>query len=69
MPSAPASTSPLAAWPHSGSATGITHKVLTSENLVGWTDVTAAAVDAGGFLTCTLPVTLKLFVRLEVLVP
>jgi len=58
------------AWPHSASATGITYQVLTSTNLADWTDVTADAIDAGGFLTYTLPTgDPKLFVRLEVLVP
>ena len=57
-------------WPHSASATGITYMVLTSQDLASWTDVTANAVDAGGFLTYTLPKTTpKLFVRLEVLAP
>ena len=55
------------AWPHDATATGITWRVLTSQNLQVWTDVTAAAVDAGGFVTYTLPKTTpKLFVRLEV---
>jgi len=58
------------AWPHSASATGITYKVLTSANLADWTDVTGDAIDAGGFLTYTLPTgDPTLFVRLEVLVP
>ena len=58
------------AWPHSAAATGITYKVLTSQNLADWSDVTADAIDAGGFLTYTLPTgTPQLFVRLEVLVP
>ncbi|MEI7954356.1 MAG: hypothetical protein WCJ66_04220 [Verrucomicrobiota bacterium] len=58
------------AWPHSASATGITYKVLTSVNLADWTDDTAAAVDAGGFLTYTLvPGSPTRFVRLEVQVP
>jgi len=57
-------------WPHSASATGVTYKVLTSANLADWTDVTGAAIDAGGFLIYTLPTgSPKLFVRLEVLVP
>ncbi len=58
------------AWPHSASATGITYKVFTSANLENWTDDTAAAVDAGGFLTYTLvPGSPTRFVRLEVQVP
>jgi len=58
------------AWPHSAAATGITYKVLTSKNLADWSDVTADAIDAAGFLSYTLPTsTPKLFVRLEVLVP
>jgi len=58
------------AWPHDASATGITYKVLTSANLADWTDVTADATDAGGFLTYTLPTgNPALFVRLEVVVP
>jgi len=57
-------------WPHSASATGITYHVLTSEDLADWTDVTADAIDSGGFLTYTLPTaTPKLFVRLEVVAP
>ncbi|MCX6875652.1 MAG: autotransporter-associated beta strand repeat-containing protein [Verrucomicrobia bacterium] len=58
------------AWPHSASATGIAFRVLTSQNLMAWTDVTADASDVGGFLTYTLPrVTPKRFVRLEVVAP
>ena len=58
------------AWPHSASATGVTYKVLSSVNLADWTDDTAAAVDAGGFLTYTLvPGSPTRFVRLEVQVP
>jgi len=58
------------AWPHDATATGITWKVLTSQDLQSWTDVTGTAVDAGGFVTYTLPkATPKLFVRLEVLAP
>jgi len=58
------------AWPHDANATGITYKVLTSANLADWTDVTGAAVDAGGFVTYTLPTgNPKLFVRLEVVAP
>jgi len=58
------------AWPHDPAATGITYKVMTSEDLAAWTDVTVDAVDAGGFLTYTLPTsTPKLFVRLEVVAP
>jgi len=57
-------------WPHSATATGATYKVWTSENLATWTDVTADATDAAGFLTYTPPTSsTKLFVRLEVLVP
>jgi autotransporter-associated beta strand protein len=58
------------AWPHAANAIGITYKVMTSENLGAWTDVTGAAIDAGGFLTYTLPkLTAKLFVRLVVVTP
>jgi len=58
------------AWPHDPSATGITYKVLTSADLDTWSDVTGAAIDAGGFLTYTLPTGEPTrFVRLEVLVP
>ncbi len=58
------------AWPHDATAVGITWKVQTSQNLQTWTDVTADAVDADGFVTYTLPkVTTELFVRLEVLAP
>ena len=57
-------------WPHDATATGVTWKVLTSEDLQSWTDVTADAVDAGGLVTYTPPkTTLKLFVRLEVIAP
>jgi len=57
-------------WPHSASATDIIYKVLTSANLADWTDVTADATDAGGFLSYTPPPGLPtLFVRLEVVVP
>jgi hypothetical protein len=58
------------AWPHSADAIGITYRVLTSVNLGAWTDVTADAIEADGFLTYTLPKTTpKLFVRLEVVTP
>lgn len=57
-------------WPHSAAATGITFRVVTSEDLTTWTDVTAQATDAGGFLEYVLPTaTPRLFVRLEVVVP
>jgi hypothetical protein len=57
-------------WPHAASATGVTYKVWTSENLGTWEDVTASTTDAGGFVTYTPPTTApKLFIRLEVLVP
>ena len=59
------------AWRHDASTVGnITYRVLTSPDLQSWTDVTADAADAGGFLTYTLPTTTpKLFVRLEVVAP
>ncbi len=58
------------AWPHSATAEGISHRVLISENLMNWTDVTDDAVDADGFLTYTPPTTsAKLFVRLEIVAP
>jgi len=58
------------AWPHDAAAVGITWKVRTSQDLQNWTDVTVDAVDAGGFVTYTLPkTTLELFVRLEVTAP
>jgi hypothetical protein len=58
------------AWPHSATAVGATFKVWISDNLSTWTDKTVDAVDAGGFVTYTLPVTdPKLFVRLEVVTP
>jgi len=57
-------------WPHSAAAIGITYRVLTSENLTLWSDVTAQTTDAGGFLEYILPKsTPKLFVRLEVVAP
>ena len=58
------------AWPHDSTATGITWKVQASQDLRNWTDVTAGAVDAGGFVTYALPkTTAGLIVRLEVLAP
>ncbi|MCF7673995.1 MAG: DUF5018 domain-containing protein [Akkermansiaceae bacterium] len=58
------------AWPHSADATGITYRVLTSEDLGAWMDVTGNAIEDGGFLTYNLPkITQKLFVRLEVVAP
>jgi len=60
----------IVAWPHSATATGITHKVWTSPDLVVWTDVTANTVDSDGSLKYTLPTgSGKLFVRLEVVAP
>ena len=57
-------------WPHSATATDITYRVLTSENLTSWSDVTAQTTDAGGFLEYILPKTSpELFVRLEVVAP
>lgn len=57
-------------WPHSATATGITWRVWTSENLSSWTDVTANAVDSDGTLKYTLPTgSPKRFVRLEVVAP
>lgn len=54
-------------WPHSAAATDLTFRVVTSEDLATWTDVTLDAIDAGGFLEYTLPsVGPRLFVRLEV---
>jgi hypothetical protein len=58
------------AWPHSATAVNATFKVWISDNLSTWENKTADAVDAGGFVTYTLPVTdPKLFVRLEVVTP
>ncbi len=58
------------AWPHDANATGITWKVMTSQDLQNWTDVTAGAVDVGGFVTYTLPKTTpERFIRLEVVAP
>ncbi len=58
------------AWPHDATANGIAWKVMSSRDLQNWTDVTAGAVDVGGFVTYTLPKTTpELFIRLEVLVP
>ena len=58
------------AWPHAATAAGITWKVQTSPDLQHWADASADAVDAGGFVTYTLPKTaMKLFVRLEVIAP
>ena len=57
-------------WPHDATANGITWKVMTSQDLQSWTDVTSDAVDVGGFVTYTPPkTTLKRFVRLEVSAP
>ncbi|MCX6879076.1 MAG: Ig-like domain-containing protein [Verrucomicrobia bacterium] len=57
-------------WPHSADATDATYRVLSSENLVDWSDVTVDSSDAGGFVTYTLPSgTPKSFVRLEVTIP
>ncbi|MGL5018198.1 MAG: hypothetical protein ACRDBP_08705, partial [Luteolibacter sp.] len=57
-------------WPHSASAYGATFKVWISDNLSTWTNKTADAVDAGGFVTYTLPVgDPRVFVRLEVVTP
>ena len=57
-------------WPHSASATGITFRVMTSNNLTSWTDVTAGAIDANGTLAYTLPdAQTQVFVRLEVVTP
>jgi uncharacterized iron-regulated membrane protein len=54
-------------WSHSAAATGATYRVLISENLKDWTDVTADATDSDGFLKYTLPnTTPKRFVCLEV---
>ena len=58
------------AWPHDAGATGITWQVMTSQDLQNWTDVTAGAVDAGGFVTYILPKTTpERFIRLEVVAP
>lgn len=60
----------MVSWPHSATATGITHRVWTSDNLSTWEDVTDDAVDSDGTLKYTLPTaTPKRFVRLEVVAP
>ncbi len=57
-------------WPHSGTATDAAFKVWTSPDLVHWADKTDDAVDAGGFVSYTLPLLQpKIFVRLEVITP
>ena len=57
-------------WPHSATAYGATFKVWISDNLSTWLNKTEDAVDAGGFVTYTLPVgEPKVFVRLEVVTP
>jgi hypothetical protein len=54
-------------WPHSSTANGTTFKVLTSEDLTTWTDVTASATDLDGKIEYVLPTTTReRFVRLEV---
>ena len=56
-------------WPHSAAATGATYKVVTSENLSAWTDVTAATTDLDGKVEYIVPTTTpRLFIRLEVTV-
>jgi uncharacterized repeat protein (TIGR02543 family) len=56
-------------WPHSAAATGVTHQVMISENLVDWADVTGAATDSGGFVEYIIPETPpQRFVRLKVVV-
>ena len=67
---APPYTGGMACWYDAGTVGNITYKILTSQDLLIWADVTADAVDAGGFLTYTLPTASpKLFVRLEVATP
>lgn len=54
-------------WPRDASATGVTYKVWSSQDLATWTDVTADAMEIEGAVRYTLPTsTTKRFVRLEV---
>ena len=56
-------------WPMNPDATGVSYKVMTSENLTSWTQATSGVQVAGGNLEFTVPTTTtKLFVRLEVTV-
>ena len=66
----PALVNRTVTWPHSASATGISFRVLTSDNLTSWNDITADTIDANGTLAYTLPGgQAQIFVRLEVVVP
>ena len=56
-------------WPMNPDATGVSYKVMTSENLTSWTQATSGVQVVGGNLEFTVPTTTtKLFVRLEVTV-
>lgn len=56
-------------WPMNPSATGVTYKVMTSENMTTWTQATTGVQVIGGNLEFTVPQTApKLFIRLEVTV-
>ncbi|MEY4243612.1 MAG: hypothetical protein RLZZ245_1197 [Verrucomicrobiota bacterium] len=56
-------------WPRDASATGVTYKIWTSDDLSTWADVTASAIESEGLVSYTLPTTTpKRFVRLEVIV-
>lgn len=56
-------------WPMNPDATGVTYKVMTSENMTTWTQATTGVQEIGGNLEFTVPQTApKLFIRLEVTV-
>lgn len=67
----PTSVNGTITWPRDASTTGVTFRILASENLASWTDVTASTDTSDpNFVKYTLPTgNSKHFTRLEVTVP